>query len=148
MIDQSFLGAPGLALEHYRGLSLKQIQHDTLSHFLLSRASSFSLAATGDLTYSSECTESSQIYIANSTEVIFFVSRRIGTYSNFHRLRNSLSELLRLRNIPRYFWMSTLEALSNKIFKDIRIYRIRRPFGQLITARLGQDGARPHAHCP
>ena len=62
-------GAPSLALEHYRALNLKQIQNDTLSHLILSRASTFSLAATGDLTYSSECGESSQIYIANSSEV-------------------------------------------------------------------------------
>lgn len=62
-------GAPSPALEHYRALNPKQIQNDTLSHLILSRASTFSLAATGDLTYSSECGESSQIYIANSSEV-------------------------------------------------------------------------------
>ena len=62
-------GAASSALEHYRGLKLKQIQHDTLSHLILSRASTFSLVTTGDLTYSSECGESSQIYVANSSEV-------------------------------------------------------------------------------
>lgn len=62
-------GAPSLALEHYRAINVKQVQNDTLSHFILSRASTFSLAATGDLTYSSECIESSQVYMANSQEV-------------------------------------------------------------------------------
>jgi N-terminal acetyltransferase B complex non-catalytic subunit len=62
-------GAPSSALEHYRGLNLKQIQNDTLSHLILSRASTFALASTGDLTYSTECGEASQIYIANSSEV-------------------------------------------------------------------------------
>ncbi|THH20680.1 hypothetical protein EW146_g718 [Bondarzewia mesenterica] len=63
------LGAAQPALEHYRLLNVKQVQNDTLSHFSLSRASNFSLAATGDLTYESECLESSQIYMSNSQEV-------------------------------------------------------------------------------
>jgi N-terminal acetyltransferase B complex non-catalytic subunit len=50
-------------------MNVRHIQHDTLSHLVLSRASTFSLAATGDLTYSSECLESSQIYLSNSQEV-------------------------------------------------------------------------------
>ncbi|KAF8651484.1 hypothetical protein AX16_004782 [Volvariella volvacea WC 439] len=62
------LGAPSLALEHYRALNVKQIQNDTLSHFILSRASTFSLASTGDLTLSTECLESTQIYLSNSQE--------------------------------------------------------------------------------
>ncbi|EEB95702.1 hypothetical protein MPER_05286 [Moniliophthora perniciosa FA553] len=63
------MGAPMAALEHYRLLRVKQIQNDTLSHFVLSRASMFSLAATGDLTFSTECIEASQIYLTNSQEV-------------------------------------------------------------------------------
>lgn len=63
------IGAPSLALEHYRAMGIKNVQNDTLSHFVLSRASTFSLAATGDITYSSECIESSQIYNSNSQEV-------------------------------------------------------------------------------
>lgn len=96
------LGAPSLALEHYRGMNVKQVQNDTLSHFVLSRASTFSLAATGDLTYSSECIESSQIYMTNSQEVDFisilsvvspidlFVRPLISSFGHSH-----------LRNIPR-----------------------------------------------
>lgn len=62
-------GAPSLALEHYRAVNIKQVQNDTLSHFLLTRASTFSLCATGDLTYPSECIDSSQIYLSSSQDV-------------------------------------------------------------------------------
>ena len=65
----SILGAPSLALEHYRAMNIKQVQHDTLSHLILSRASTFSMAASGDLTLASECLESTQIYLSNSQEV-------------------------------------------------------------------------------
>ena len=65
----SYIGAPSLALEHYRAMNIKQVQHDTLSHLILSRASTFSLAATGDLTLASECLESTQVYLSNSQEV-------------------------------------------------------------------------------
>ena len=57
-------------------MNVKQVQNDTLSHFVLSRASTFSLAATGDLTYSSECIESSQIYMTNSQEVNMIILKR------------------------------------------------------------------------
>ena len=63
------LGAPSLALEHYRNINVKQVQNDTLSHFVLSRASTFSLSSVGDLTYTSECLESSRIYLSNSEDV-------------------------------------------------------------------------------
>ena len=63
------LGAPSLAVEHYRGIKVKQVQNDTLSHFLLSRASTFSLSSVGDLTFTTECLESSRIYLSNSEEV-------------------------------------------------------------------------------
>ena len=63
------LGAPSLAVEHYRGIKVKQVQNDTLSHFILSRASTFSLSSVGDLTFTTECLESSRIYMANSEEV-------------------------------------------------------------------------------
>ncbi len=63
------LGAPSLALDHYRSINLKQVQNDTLSHFMLSRASTFSLSSMGDLTYTTECMESSRIYLSNSEEV-------------------------------------------------------------------------------
>ena len=62
-------GAPSLAIEHYRLIGVKNIQHDTLSHFVLSQCSNFSLAATGDLTYISECQETNQCYHGNTSEV-------------------------------------------------------------------------------
>ncbi|KAG5635534.1 hypothetical protein H0H81_010946 [Sphagnurus paluster] len=69
------LGAPSLALDHYRAMGVKQVQHDTLSHFILSRASTFSLTATGDLTLTTECLESTQIYLSNSQETADYVVR-------------------------------------------------------------------------
>ncbi|KIP09553.1 hypothetical protein PHLGIDRAFT_102803 [Phlebiopsis gigantea 11061_1 CR5-6] len=69
------LGAPSLALEHYRQLSVKQVQTDTLSYLILSRASTFALSSLGDLTYSTECMEASQIYLSNSTDTAEFVVR-------------------------------------------------------------------------
>ncbi|KAG5727952.1 N-alpha-acetyltransferase 25, NatB auxiliary subunit [Termitomyces sp. T112] len=69
------LGAPSLALDHYRAMGVKQVQNDTLSHFLLSRASTFSLASIGDLTLVTECLESTQIYLSNSQETADFIVR-------------------------------------------------------------------------
>lgn len=65
-------GAPAQALEHYRILHPKQVQLDTLSHYILSRTSNFSHASIGDLTFANECVESTQIYVANSQEVRSF----------------------------------------------------------------------------
>lgn len=50
-------------------MNIKQVQADTLSHLVLSRAATFSLSATGDITYMTECMESSQIYMSNSQDV-------------------------------------------------------------------------------
>ncbi|KAF8636586.1 hypothetical protein AX17_003397 [Amanita inopinata Kibby_2008] len=73
------LGAPSLALEHYRAMRIKQVQHDTLSHLILSRASTFSLAATGDLTLATECLEATQIYLSNSQETGDYIVRAFTT---------------------------------------------------------------------
>jgi len=97
------IGAPSLALEHYRAMNIKQVQNDTLSHFVLSRASTFSLAATGDITYLSECIESSQIYNTNSQEVNVTHPKCIFELSNcLPRHLTSLFERLMRRSIPRY----------------------------------------------
>ncbi|KDQ60955.1 hypothetical protein JAAARDRAFT_31952 [Jaapia argillacea MUCL 33604] len=69
------LGAATLALEHYRSMNVKQVQNDTLSHLILARASTFSTASTGDLTFATECLESSQIYMSNSQETSDFIVR-------------------------------------------------------------------------
>uniref|UniRef100_A0A8H7Y5Y3 Actin cytoskeleton organization protein n=1 Tax=Psilocybe cubensis TaxID=181762 RepID=A0A8H7Y5Y3_PSICU len=69
------LGAPALALEHYRAMHIKQVQNDTLSHLILSRASTFSLGSIGDLTLLTECLESTQIYLSNTQETGDFIAR-------------------------------------------------------------------------
>nr|ATU82292.1 alpha-actin cytoskeleton organization protein [Macrocybe gigantea] len=103
------LGAPSLALEHYRNLQIKQIQNDTLSHFALSRASTFSLASTGDLTWASECLEATQIYLSNSQDTGDFVVRaftaekysQIPEFIGFEdRLDNSLQrDLMKMEHL-------------------------------------------------
>ncbi|KAI0256800.1 actin cytoskeleton organization protein [Lactifluus subvellereus] len=103
------LGAPQLALDHYRLLNVKQIQTDTLSYLILSRATNFSLAATGDLTYASECLESSHIYFSNSQETSEFVVKAFNTekYSQIpelvvfeERLDNSLQrDLVKIEHV-------------------------------------------------
>lgn len=50
-------------------MNVKQVQNDTLSHFILARASTFSLAANGDLTLTQEIEQASSIYASNSSEV-------------------------------------------------------------------------------
>ena len=50
-------------------MNVKQVQNDTLSHFILARASTFSLAASGDIGFTQECIEASNIYVTNSADV-------------------------------------------------------------------------------
>ncbi|KAI5833927.1 hypothetical protein K523DRAFT_369462 [Schizophyllum commune Tattone D] len=69
------LAAPALALEQYRAMGAKNVQQDTLSHFILSRASLFSLAPVGDITMMAECMESMQIYLSNANETSEFITR-------------------------------------------------------------------------
>lgn len=56
-------------------MRVKQVQTDTLSHFLLARASTYSLAASGDLTLTTECVEASNIYASNSQDVCSLLFR-------------------------------------------------------------------------
>ncbi|KIY43365.1 actin cytoskeleton organization protein [Fistulina hepatica ATCC 64428] len=103
------LVAPAQALEHYRGLNIKQVQLDTLSHYFLSRGSTFSLASLGDLTISSECQETVQIYLSNTQETGEFVTRAFTTekYSQIpefitfeDRLDNSLQrDLVKMEHL-------------------------------------------------
>lgn len=112
MTDRTVTGAPSLALDHYRTINVKQIQNDTLSHFILSRASLFSLSSTGDLTYSSECLESSQIYMNNSQEV---GHGRAGVCQSanerFARLLSSSSERSAQKSTRRYVDRQSLSPL-------------------------------------
>ncbi|KAH8106992.1 actin cytoskeleton organization protein [Cristinia sonorae] len=103
------LGAPSLALEHYRLMNVKQVQTDTLSHLVLSRAATYSLSALGDITYMSECMESSQIYMSNSQETAEFIARafqmekytQISEFIEFEdRLDNSLQrDLMKVEHV-------------------------------------------------
>ncbi|KAI0082628.1 actin cytoskeleton organization protein [Panus rudis PR-1116 ss-1] len=103
------LGAPSLALEQYRLMNVKQVQTDTLSHLILTRASMWSLAPLGDITYMSECMEASQIYMSNSQETAEFVARAFSTekYSQIadfivfeDRLDNSLQrDLMKIEHV-------------------------------------------------
>ncbi|KAG9120166.1 hypothetical protein FRC07_004447 [Ceratobasidium sp. 392] len=67
------IGAPTLAHDHYKGLRIKQMQSDSLSHLVLARASTFCLAGDSELV--AECVESSQIYTANVQETPEMVAR-------------------------------------------------------------------------
>ncbi|EJD43211.1 hypothetical protein AURDEDRAFT_114786 [Auricularia subglabra TFB-10046 SS5] len=62
------LGAGAPALAHYRLLGAKQVQTDTLAHFVLARGATFSLAADGDLSMLGEAADAGVIYLANSAE--------------------------------------------------------------------------------
>ncbi|KAI9509646.1 N-acetyltransferase B complex non catalytic subunit-domain-containing protein [Russula earlei] len=103
------LGAPQLALDHYRLLNVKQVQNDTMSHLILSRATNFSLAATGDLAYASQCLEASHIYFSNSQDTSEFIVKAFGTekYSQIpelvvfeERLDNSLQrDLVKIEHV-------------------------------------------------
>jgi N-terminal acetyltransferase B complex non-catalytic subunit len=56
-------------IQYYRLENLKSIQLDTLSHHVLSRASTLSMLRVGDLTLINECVESSQIHSVNGVDV-------------------------------------------------------------------------------
>ncbi|KAH7889369.1 N-acetyltransferase B complex non catalytic subunit-domain-containing protein [Phlebopus sp. FC_14] len=131
------LGAPSLALEHYRLMNVKQVQNDTLSHLILTRALTFSLAGTGDLTYSSECLESSQIYLANSQETSDFIVRaftaekytQIPDFIEFEdRLENSLQrDVVKLEHVRMRL---THEQVSSDII-DMELIELKFIFDRL-----------------
>ena len=56
-----------------------------MSHYVLSRSSLFSHAAIGDITYLNEITESSLIYISNSSEVKAGSYERRSTQANLRK---------------------------------------------------------------
>lgn len=95
-------GAPSLSLENYRLLNVKQIQTDTLSHLILSRVSTFSLSSLGDLTYSNECMEASQIYLGNSQDVRLPQVMIAIPFDSLRRQPNSLYGRLVVRSTLRF----------------------------------------------
>ena len=62
------LGAPSMALEQYRKLEVKSIQQDSVSHFILDRASTFSFAAAGDQTVYVELSGTTRWYRAGERD--------------------------------------------------------------------------------
>ena len=62
------LGASSLALSHYRQLGVKSVQFDTLSHLVLGRASTFSVASGNDPGVLQEATIASNWYGAGEVE--------------------------------------------------------------------------------
>ncbi|KIJ16949.1 hypothetical protein PAXINDRAFT_168389 [Paxillus involutus ATCC 200175] len=131
------LGSPSLALDHYRQMNIKQVQNDTLSHLILTRALTFSLAASGDLTYPSECLESSQIYLASSQETSDFVVRaftaekytQIPDFIEFEdRLENSLQrDVIKLEHVRMRL---THEQLNTDII-DMELIELKFMFDRL-----------------
>ncbi|KAF9227685.1 hypothetical protein BS17DRAFT_774157 [Gyrodon lividus] len=131
------LGSPSLALDHYRRMNVKQVQNDTLSHLILTRALTFSLAACGDLTYPSECLESSQIYLASSQETSDFIVRaftaekytQIPDFIEFEdRLENSLQrDVVKLEHVRMRL---THEQLNTDII-DMELIELKFMFDRL-----------------
>ncbi|KAH7096936.1 N-acetyltransferase B complex non catalytic subunit-domain-containing protein [Auriculariales sp. MPI-PUGE-AT-0066] len=112
------LGAGGqLAVKHWRLLGAKQVQTDTLGHYILDRASTFSLTANGDLTVLAEGMESAQIYLANSME--------------------TPEQLVRAFQFEKYSqitdFMTFQDRLENSLQRDIGIVDV-------VRMRLAHDG--------
>lgn len=68
-ITRQSAGAQPLALKHYKHLRIRSLQHETLSHFIMDRVTSWSCANDGDLRMIHEALEASQIYQDNTLEV-------------------------------------------------------------------------------
>lgn len=150
-------GAPAVALEHYRLLNLKQVQSDTLSHLVLSRAATFSNSTLGDLTYLSECMESSQIYMTNSQEVLLWPT----SYLLSPWLICNATYVRQPSSLPAPFnWKSILKSVSTLFFRYEQslcwhtiflsgrwFHPLWRPTGQFLTTRPYEDWTRSHATC-
>ncbi|KAG8964769.1 hypothetical protein FRC03_001380 [Tulasnella sp. 419] len=115
------LGANGPALDHYRLLDIKQVQTDTLSHLILSRGSTFSLATNGDIGMMTECINASDIYQQNSNDTADLIVRafqhekysQITEFVEFEdRLDNSLQ-----RDLTRLEYVR-MKAATEKIEND------------------------------
>ncbi|KIJ41164.1 hypothetical protein M422DRAFT_31798, partial [Sphaerobolus stellatus SS14] len=162
------LAAPGLALDHYRTLNPRQMQTDTLSHLILSRAATFSLASIGDLTMPNECLEASQIYTSNSSETAEMIARAFSheKYSQVQdfilfedRLDNSLQrdltkmEHVRMRlthepAVPETIDVELLEFrfIFDRIHHDNRDFTIlpnHQPRGQSFDQQTVLGGVHP-----
>ncbi|KAK4053051.1 mitochondrial distribution and morphology [Microbotryomycetes sp. JL201] len=99
------LGAPSLAITHFRALNLKSIQLDTLSHLVLTRAATFGVVdhAKGDSGLLAIAASAARFHEIGSNEATEMVVRalHLNTYSKVDdfvgftdRLRRSLSHQL------------------------------------------------------
>jgi N-terminal acetyltransferase B complex non-catalytic subunit len=68
-IDYSTTGAHSLAKHHYRQLHVRSLQHETLSHFIMDRATTWCIASDGDLGMIQDALDAGQIYQDNIVEV-------------------------------------------------------------------------------
>ncbi|KIO20263.1 hypothetical protein M407DRAFT_30110 [Tulasnella calospora MUT 4182] len=113
------LAANGPALSHYRTMDVKQVQTDTLSHLILSRGSTYSLAPVGDVGMTQECITASDIYNQNSSDTADMIIKafqfekysQITEFVEFEdRLDNSLQrDLTRLEYVRMKFTTEKLE---------------------------------------
>ena len=63
-------GAHSLAKQHYKQLRVRSLQHETLSHLIMDRATTWCIANDGDLGMIQEALEANQIYQDNIVEVV------------------------------------------------------------------------------
>lgn len=106
-------------------MQIKQVQHDTLSHLILSRATAFSLASIGDLTLATECLESTQIYVSNSQEVCYFLKGPLFHAPNSRsdwRLRRSGLPIRKILTGLGYSLNNDLPFFMHTPLPDPRIY--------------------------
>lgn len=133
-------GANGLAVAHYRLLDVKQVQCDTLSHLIVARASTFSLASIGDLCMMQECIGASEIYTQNQADVRSLLFRGFRR----HRRRSCIlllsfirplicsSRLFSTRSTRRYAPHAVAgpyESTHSRLLPDHGIRRVRGPAG-------------------
>jgi hypothetical protein len=128
-------------------MQIKQIQHDTLSHLILSRATTFSLASNGDLTLATECLESTQIYVSNSQEVGCFCDSLCYSPDTYPDWRFCCSGLPIRKILTGY-----CNSLNNNLLilihfplPDPRVYILWRSTWQFSAARYRKNWASPNA---
>ncbi|KAG8881321.1 hypothetical protein FRB97_009663 [Tulasnella sp. 331] len=122
------LGANAPAVNHYHLLDIKLVQCDTLSHLILSRGSTFSLAAVGEIGMMQECITASEIYNSNQNDtpdmlVKAFQHEKYSQITEFvefeDRLDNSLQrDLTRIEYVRMKFITEKLETES--LFQELQ----------------------------
>jgi N-terminal acetyltransferase B complex non-catalytic subunit len=111
------LGASSLALQNYTMANVKSVQCDTLSHHVLSRASTFSLGCAGDLSLINECVESSQVYSVNGVDV-----SQLDIHCPFHLLTpyQTSDQLVKAFQYERYTQVADFVMLEEKVDNSLQ----------------------------